>query len=975
MNTNETRDIFDGLDTVKLDETTKLLEGLLIGKTTIEKIQLLSELLNDTDIFALFPELLINKAEFGEINNIELTNKMLVSIYLNILTAYRFGNLLETTAVQNYNNAATAYSKVQVELSKLKKNLAAFDIYNKTRTGAKMHLESFINQNTLDFGFPVDKTRLALDTDAGILTLPRDGEISNFVVPIDNVRISDVSNGSLGTSVSLDGMLHDNMKDLFDGAQTTWTEYERVSPVPFVDPLVFEVTIGLKAQTIVNELSMVCHPVNGQYPLIDDISVSSNGIIFESVFENNELKRWLDSPSNNVVRENDQGVYSVYFMPQKIKFIRVKLKQEKQYIAVNAASERIYRQAIAVKEIVPFSIKYKDSGEIVTKKIETNGNYNAIGLYSNDIFFNEKFGSIEYNVSKDDGQNWTQITPIDEASDVVDEIIPFDNLSSQLRTKIKLTRTSTGFTNTASNTKSGLITYVQSANLPTTSPFSIVLDQAPADNNIFMGIIGIGAVGKSNNFYVDKNTKTQKRLFNVSSTTDVPRTLYTSYSRGGTITLPLPSDGAVKVGTLVSEEFITVATVANGTEYTKGDEFKFNSTNNSIFFVNGPGRSGKFTQNTSIKIDYFEVVSGIVAEYAVELPYPFIAKKQGKYLIHVDGTLFTEVPYSALMTAENQYKIRYGTNEVLFNSNISGQILKIVIDDEIPVFSKSAPHAHSLEVSGNGITSELSAVELLNVEAGSITSIPVGSTIFQFPEKNIIPSSFTWLSSVGYRFDEDTNIIAFDTALTSTLSISYKYIKTRSINAVYSDSLFNTVTIPNSQFSSYLYQGTATIDNGVVVSKINIDSAGTYEITPSILEGTVSVISGAIPVPQVPFVDGVYEFRNATTSQKMCSIDFKNGKFYFKNTIGNVSIQYNYTKYRLSYGFSIQIDPKLYSLQNSKNLVLNESFVSKTVSLSDNRARTVTIRYNIKQEPQATLAELEPYYSPYLFDFSLIFGR
>lgn len=967
MKTNETRDIFDGLDPTKLETVVALMQGLLAGSTTMEKIQVLSELMNNADLFKGFPDLLINKAEFGEVNNINNINKTKISTYVNIATAYKYGDLLNKTSIQNYNNSSAAYNKVQAELAKLKKNLAAFDIYNKTKTGAKTYLETFLNTSGLDFLFPVEKTRLAVDTDAGVVTLPRDGEVTNFIAQVDNIRISESSNGSLGTSVSSDGLLHDDLRNLFDGNQTTWVEYEKISPIAIADELVLEFTLALKSSSIINALSLIAHPVNGLYPEIVDILLSANGIGFTSIYENNELKSWLDSPSSSVIKENDQGAYSVYFMPQKAKFVKIKIKQSKQYVATKQTIGRVYRQVIALKEVAPLSIKYKDSGEIISNKIETEGTYGAIGLYSNDIFFNDKFGKVEYYVSKDDGQSWTGISPIDEKSDLIDEIVAFDNVDSQLRVKMKLTRDSAGFNNISSNNNAGLITYTQVAKLPSSTPFSITLDQAPADDDIFMGVIGVGSVGKNNNFYVEKNVSTQKRLFNLSTNVKMSHVLYTEYNKSLTVNLPTPNNGSVDQASIV------VTTVATPPVAISPSVYKFNQVNNSLFFLN----NGSNTAGQSIQIAYDEDISNTITEYVVELPYPLIASKQGKYLVYVDGTLFSEANYSTAFTSSTQYKIRYGTNEIIFATDVAGQNIKIVIDYENPVFSKSAPHIHTLEVPGNGIKSELKMIEFISV-ANISRVIPPNTTIFNIPENFVITSEASpfGLSAGSYLYDEATKNLILTTPSASPITITYNYITTREVPITYADRLYNTVSVLDRDFSSNINTSTVPITSTVYSALINIGSSSfIYNISPNILIGSTSVVGSTGAIAVVPFIDGASEFRSIPSSSNAYSVDAKNGKFYFKNVPGTCTIQYSYTKYKLSYGFSIQIDSTNFTIRDGKELILTDAFISKLVAEGVSSDKTVTIRYNIKDEKQATLSELEKFYSPYIFDFSLIFGR
>lgn len=985
MYTNETRDMFDGLDATKLSMVISVLGDLFAGQTTIEKIQTISEILNDNDLYGQFPGLVLNKVNFGDVNNVDKLNTMLLSMYVNIATAYKYGDLLNKAAVYNYNSAMTSYGKVTDELNKLKKNLAAFDIYNKTKTGAKMHLESFRDVSTIDFNYPVEKDRLLIDTNAGLVTLPRDGETSAFLIEFDSIKISGNSNGSLGTSVSRDGFTHSNLKTLFDNDQTTWIEYERVSPVAFSEQLDLEMTLTMSSGTVVNCLSAIFYPVNGQYPEVEDISVSLNGITYESVFKDSELKSWLDAPGNSAIRQDDQGVYTAYFMPQKARFLRVKFKQNKQYLASRPTTGTVYRQVIAIKEIQAYSIKYKPEGEIITKKIETESAYNAIGLYSNDLTYNSKFASLEYFLTKDDGQSWTPISPIDEESDLTEEIIPFDNLSSQLRTKIRMKRDPKGFSNTTVNKTDDLVTYTQTARMPTAAPFKTLLDQPPADDNIFIGVIGMGSIGQDGNFYLERNVATQVKKFNLNTTTTFQHTLSGSYASNGSISLATPNGGDIDYAKATTYTNIVVTNIDTSYVYeqkpTASFDYSVNRATNSIVFAKNSTNATNYIPGANIEVTYNEIINGTLDEYVVSLPYPMLARKVGKYLVYVDGTLYTEKSYSSTFTADFQYKIRYGTNEISFSNNIAGQDIKIVIQDEVPQFPRSAPHNHTLEVTGNGIQSELYCKELLQVEDVS-KPLPTNIVIFELLEDDIIPDSIAvtgLVSGTDFVFDEDTKLVTFTVPVTGSKTITYSYLKTKTASITYTDHLYNTVNISGKEFSSRSYSQNHTLTSNSLSVVINLGSANylTYNIVPSILDGTVTVTdSGGVNYFQVQYINGSDEFERFSSGDKVFSVNLTKGTFYFKTTpVLALTIAFEYTKYRIGYGFSIQVDNKFYEIQNEKELVFKHEFISKVLSESDSRDRTMSIRYNVRGANAATLAELEKFYSPYIFDFSLVFGR
>lgn len=258
-------------------------------------------------------------------------------------------------------------------------------------------IDSFISSEIYDLDFPIEN-KLNLDKQNGKLTLPI---ISSNKLDIDSIVIGASSNGRPSEN-------YNDISSILDSSKSTIFMYEK-TVANNLDDLELEIMVKLKIKDISNGvlIKLVANNDNN-YPIIENIEISEDGIIWNTAIIDNNLKK--------------SDIY-IKYNPQITSFLKIKFKQNVPERISNQFGDN-YNFYIGIREISISQILYNDIGEYVSVPFVVSNKQNTFS------FYHDSTGDIDYFYSLDNGIKWSQIDK---------EIINIGHRdSSNLRLKIKM---------------------------------------------------------------------------------------------------------------------------------------------------------------------------------------------------------------------------------------------------------------------------------------------------------------------------------------------------------------------------------------------------------------------------------------------------------------------------------------------------------------------------------------------------------
>lgn len=280
-------------------------------------------------------------------------------------------------------------------------------------------LESFTSQDYIDLKFPVDNV-LNLDIQNGALTLPINTTAN---LEAESIIIESESNGQAGNSYAYDYSNADP-KVILTADNATFFEYEKISDIFSTSTLYFSATIRLKAEGITNGCYVRLYSEDGNnYPSIDTLDISLDGVTWTNV---------------NKTIDVNKADHFIRFMPKKIRFIKLRLKQD-NYNVLQTAFGPKYRYSIGLREVTAKQTSYKEAGEYISIPFSSRKTIGGVAFNSDEISFND----ITYYVSANNGSKWVPIKNA-QTLDVISEDMGMRGEIdiTQVRIKVKMDRVS-----------------------------------------------------------------------------------------------------------------------------------------------------------------------------------------------------------------------------------------------------------------------------------------------------------------------------------------------------------------------------------------------------------------------------------------------------------------------------------------------------------------------------------------------------
>ena len=254
---------------------------------------------------------------------------------------------------------------------------------------------------------------------------------------IVKINLGKHSTGIPGNNQEIGSLGRNNIQYLIDGNLDTWFEYERVTEKNPENPLVLELELTIKNESIFNvlELSLANFP-NGKNPYIAKLEGSFDGQIYTDLIQDYLGNKEQIADGTEVIHlsgehETSLEKYSLLFSPRKIKYLRMTIVQDSAYY-IRTPSMIKNRLAIGIKEISIKGRKFKNKGELITTSLSVPGSVEKVTLEEKSYFPTGFDGSINYSISPDDGQTWHDIQPTGIIGNGKPEVLSFniDNVES-----------------------------------------------------------------------------------------------------------------------------------------------------------------------------------------------------------------------------------------------------------------------------------------------------------------------------------------------------------------------------------------------------------------------------------------------------------------------------------------------------------------------------------------------------------------
>ena len=449
----------------------------------------------------------------GDTPDSSLYNKIWNDILKDLELIFTELENLEDVTVANFNFVSTESGRLLARLKNVSSQLGDFILYSSNPTKDAFYFkDSFNDLSRVEADTSlINAAPCEIDQDQGIVTLPVNKEKDSVIKVTADPIINRGSNGVVGNNQQLRVAFNGDPKSVLDNNPDTWFEYEKVvrQEEDLREPLVLDMTINLGTEQIINYVRINPNNFGTRTVIqIDRIETSLDGRVFTNIKDDIPIGDFLTKDEDNVFvlapstsKYAGQGIYS--FTPRKAKFVHFVFKQNEPFIIQTNQGQRL-RYAIGIRDIDIRAFQYLPEGEFVSSEYSftTNENIRKVALDANQNPIEESLlGKIQYFVSPDNGQTWTELRPksfsgfANVESEVL-EIVDFNGSEEKsvqtatpvagLRLKGKLSRDDNAFEEGASTLRKEIKSRSEIHKVPDASPFEITLEQPPVEGSIIM---------------------------------------------------------------------------------------------------------------------------------------------------------------------------------------------------------------------------------------------------------------------------------------------------------------------------------------------------------------------------------------------------------------------------------------------------------------------------------------------------------
>lgn len=406
---------------------------------------------------------------------------------------------LDKIVTSSFNSITATREQILQRSKRISNKLGDYLLYADQSLGAGYFFgDSFNSAERIEIGSSLVKTdECFLGQEEGVILLPEDGSPDR--PNIKSYIINQISNGTLGNNAEADVIGKEDLNALGDNEPNTWMEYEKITAYESNTPLLLDLTITLKEISVINHIHI--NPINfgTATPVrILFLETSKDGIEYRSVKDEVPIKDFVAEEENNdfdlspaTSKYAGQGFYS--FLPRKAQYIHIVLEQHTPYSVQTSNGLRL-RYAIGLRDINILGRKFKSEGSIVSTPFSTEQEIRKVALWASENPIEQSLlADISHSITNDDGGTWYNIQPASRDYFEVQEVINFNNISSNsiitsfpvntLRHKIDMKRNIDAFEGNVTISEDK-ISKTDIVNMPTGSSPEVSLTEEPIENTV-----------------------------------------------------------------------------------------------------------------------------------------------------------------------------------------------------------------------------------------------------------------------------------------------------------------------------------------------------------------------------------------------------------------------------------------------------------------------------------------------------------
>jgi len=454
-------------------------------------------------------------------------NQNIQGIQDDLLTIFNEFENMEGVVIGEFNYLTSRLNRLNARVKSVASHLGDYSLYSDSATkDTTFFSDSFNSLQRVEVDSPLlNKEQCEVNQDEGIVTLPVDRQTQSNIHTTEVPVINSNSNGTIGNNEEVGVALHGSIVDILDNNADTWFEYERVVQNDDGISLVLDITINLGIPKIINSITINPNNFGTKMPVeIMNLDTASDGNIYTSIKDDipiadftieDEENIFLLSPATS--KFAGQGRYS--FTPRKVKYIHLTLRQQAPYV-IQTATTKKFRYAIGIRDVIIEALPYKSEGEVISMNYETNEEIKKVVLLCNqnpDPSTVSALTSIDHFLSPDNGITWHQIRPRVSSGQIgvtqtIPELLDFNgygdqsvntsNLVYSLRYKATLKRNTAAFKQSSAELAEEIVDTTELHTPPSTTPFTIVLQQVPIKDTLRVIDPNFGSCGYNEKFRI-----------------------------------------------------------------------------------------------------------------------------------------------------------------------------------------------------------------------------------------------------------------------------------------------------------------------------------------------------------------------------------------------------------------------------------------------------------------------------------------
>lgn len=948
----------------------------------------------------------------GALPDVDLYNENLTSILANLEILFESVDDLEQSIVSSFNYIVAESDRIAKETRQINSILLDYNIYtDSVAAGIVYYADSFndVSKIESDVSF-LNATKASLNYSAGAITLAKNNEDSP-IRQVSKITINEASNGTPGNNHQIDANTNDNINKILDSNPDTWFEYEAVTNenTPRNEPVTLDIVLEIEEISAVNNIIIDPNNFGTKNPVkIEVIETSIDGSTWTAIevskfaldflHEKKEDEFELSSKSS---KHKGKGVFS--FFPRSIKYLHIVLRQY-DYYPIETSSGTKIRYAIGIKDIEIYSSTYEKESEIVSKRFYAPSEIKKVSLQSSEVKEKEAaLATVTHFISPDDGITWHEIQPRNIQVTGKPEILNFNTVDEDsintsapvdfIRYKINLKRNDKEFSSVSAVLSSTTKELAETFNVSDKAPLLMTLSEAPIPSSILVldpiygsvgndsrkKTIGISSGEASQQFYLPWNSfeKDVEQIwvggsiwnreadFTSSANTD---TDYTIDYELGILRFGDGTKGAVPIAGSRIE--INFEPERIWIEKDRISKINFDADADKANFAihrigQEEGISGELLKKGATIHRIKNNNLTVNEEFIDESSTTFQTKKTyidgqseivnpGDYSINYrDGIMYSYSPADDVAASSISYlytpKTKLDNSEWEFYSSVEGTGLK----NQIQIATDS--YTTTL-VSGESVAQDVKTIQLTNsyVEPGSI----------------IIKEEIHEVNNPNGKLTTEVAYIDGISELSNLIQAVNESVPDAGAGSNFQLKAFSVTGTELSSDPRPIFSDHTVFDPDEELTYPTLPTAtGEYSID---YDNGIVYVNDAVPTG----VTVSYYYTDGSSDMiGKYSVDYKNGVMYsYEDVYQNTTIDYEFTNYEVIYNISRIISDENYYYDAERNsVVVSDNEVIDTISKTRETSFKFILKvlYNYVDKEEGSLAELEPYYTPYVDGYSI----